>query len=77
MPIPIPVVMMPRGCVARLRRGIPWRRQQPPGLARRKQGGVRRLGICLWCRKRGGSDSKHDSDYCETDHGMSFFTDLK
>jgi hypothetical protein len=73
MPIPIAVVMMPRGRIARSRLGIPWRRHQPSRLPRRKQGRVRRLGICLWSRKRGGADGKHESDYYETDHGMSFF----
>jgi hypothetical protein len=73
MPIRIPVAMMPHVPVARSRLGIPWRRHQPPRLPRRKQSRIRRLGICLSCRKRGDADGKHDSEYCETVHGMSFF----
>jgi hypothetical protein len=73
MPILIRVAMMPRVPVARSRLGIPWWRHQPPRLPGRKQGRIRRLGICLWCRKRGGADGKYDSDCCETVHGVSFF----
>jgi hypothetical protein len=61
---------MPRGHIARSQPGISWGRHHPSRLPGREQGRIRRLSICLWRRKDGGADGKHDSDYCETDHGM-------
>jgi hypothetical protein len=63
----------PGGRIARPRPRVSWRCHHPPRLARREQGRIGRLGICLTCRRRPSNDGKQDGDYGETDHEVFLY----